>query len=267
MFGKDTNYSLIAMSTAAIGAIYTAGFIATEPLKESQIVIEHPQSFQVQKKSTNLTSNGELIFDGQYSGVGRSRFGDLQLLLTMKQGIIVSAKFGWINTSYPSSIIKPLLDQIVLKQGKEIDLISGATASAQAVQDAVGDAFKAMDDGQITISKVKISSPFYDYKNGIYKTELEDFEVKITVEEGKINSVGIQRNSPFNSNTENMDIIFERVEGQVIKIQNSKIDLWAGATDSIEQQTSKIDLLAGATESIKTIHETLEILIRQATKK
>jgi uncharacterized protein with FMN-binding domain len=75
--------------------------------------------------------------DGTYSGSGRSRFGDVQVAVTIQSGRISNVALTRVTTRYPASRIAALPGQVVARQSAQVDNVSGATASASAFRSAV----------------------------------------------------------------------------------------------------------------------------------
>jgi uncharacterized protein with FMN-binding domain len=78
--------------------------------------------------------------DGTYLGWGSSRHGDIQASVVIEGGRIVSATIAQCLTRYSCSWIAPLPPQVVTIQRAGVDLVSGATESSYAFQDAVAEA-------------------------------------------------------------------------------------------------------------------------------
>lgn len=78
--------------------------------------------------------------DGTYVGLGRSRHGDIEATVVIRGGKIVSAAVTGCMTRYPCSRIASLPEQVVSQQNTNLDLVSGATDSSDAYQEAVTNA-------------------------------------------------------------------------------------------------------------------------------
>jgi uncharacterized protein with FMN-binding domain len=78
--------------------------------------------------------------DGTYFGWGTCRHGDIQAAVVIEGGRIASATIAQCLTRYPCSVIDTLLPQVAQRQSPDVDYVSGATQSADAFSDAVGDA-------------------------------------------------------------------------------------------------------------------------------
>jgi uncharacterized protein with FMN-binding domain len=85
--------------------------------------------------------------DGTYAGAGTSRFGNVEVAVTVQGGRIANVALTRVTTKYPASRIAALPGQVVSRQSAQVDNVSGATASAQAfrtaVQQALGKAVAA----------------------------------------------------------------------------------------------------------------------------
>jgi uncharacterized protein with FMN-binding domain len=71
--------------------------------------------------------------DGLYFGYGRSRHGDIEAAVEIKEGRIASAFISECLTQYSCSWIAHLPPQVVARQSAEVDYVSGATHSANAL--------------------------------------------------------------------------------------------------------------------------------------
>jgi uncharacterized protein with FMN-binding domain len=75
--------------------------------------------------------------DGTYSGWGYSRHGDIQAAVVVQDGRVVSAEITQCLTRYSCSVIDTLPPQVLSRQNAFVDLISGATESANAFSNAI----------------------------------------------------------------------------------------------------------------------------------
>jgi uncharacterized protein with FMN-binding domain len=75
--------------------------------------------------------------DGVFMGRGTSRHGDIEAMVEIKDGRIVSAVISQCLTRYSCSWINHLLPQVVTRQSADVDYVSGATQSANALYYAV----------------------------------------------------------------------------------------------------------------------------------
>ncbi len=75
--------------------------------------------------------------DGTFLGWGYSQHGDIQAVVEIQNGRIVSAQIAQCNTRYSCDVIDKLPPQVVARQSADVDYVSGATESANAFYDAV----------------------------------------------------------------------------------------------------------------------------------
>jgi len=80
--------------------------------------------------------------DGVYSGWGRSRHGDIEATISIKNGKIAEAFISECLTQYSCSWVAALPPQVVARQSAEVDYVSGATQSTNAFYYAVINALK-----------------------------------------------------------------------------------------------------------------------------
>ena len=157
---KKVKHKLVALSSAVILSVYAAGYGHTQaaadllasseqgpsvvqsmpnptpvpfapPLRSSRFRgREAPPTVVVPQQTGPLS-------DGTYSGMGTSRYGNVEVSVTIKSGKIANVAITRCTTSYPESLIDPLPAEVVTRQSAQVDLVSGATYSARAFQTAV----------------------------------------------------------------------------------------------------------------------------------
>jgi len=82
----------------------------------------------------------EIYADGTYLGWGTSRHGEIQASVKIEDGRIVTVAIAQCWTNYSCSWIAHLPAQVVTRQSPDVDYVSGATQSANALYWAVVDA-------------------------------------------------------------------------------------------------------------------------------
>jgi uncharacterized protein with FMN-binding domain len=75
--------------------------------------------------------------DGRFQGRGSSRHGDIVAEVVIHNGQIVYAGIAECLTRYSCSVIKELPEQVVVRQGANVGVVSGATESTEAFQDGI----------------------------------------------------------------------------------------------------------------------------------
>ena len=78
--------------------------------------------------------------DGTFSAWGSCPHGDIQATVQIASGLIVAADISECDTRYPCTLIDKLANEIVYQQSNEVDVVTGATESAQAFHEAIGKA-------------------------------------------------------------------------------------------------------------------------------
>jgi uncharacterized protein with FMN-binding domain len=88
-----------------------------------------------------LAARAEAQFkDGTFLGWGYCRHGDIQASVVIEGGRIVSTGITQCLTRYSCKWIEQLPGQVVDRQAARVDLVSGATESTEAFEDAIADA-------------------------------------------------------------------------------------------------------------------------------
>ena len=152
--------TLMGICTAAVGAIYAAGYVYTEPsaqangLSPSTSVATAAKSHQAGSSpssththSSSSAGNGQSrpqhaaskgYKDGVYTGNGSNPYGTLSVAVRIAQGKIASVKITSYYMHYPQMFIDPQLPHEVLSmQTWRIYIVSGATASSYNFAEAV----------------------------------------------------------------------------------------------------------------------------------
>ena len=83
--------------------------------------------------------------NGTYSGWGTSRHGNILATVVVLDGEIISAEIARCETQYSCAILDALPGQVLSRQSAYVDLVSGATESADAFANAI---FRALLSAQ-----------------------------------------------------------------------------------------------------------------------
>ncbi|HEX5501696.1 MAG TPA: FMN-binding protein [Thermomicrobiales bacterium] len=156
---KRISYRLATLSSAAVLAVYAAGYartataerqltapppvVATQPARGALVAPPTATGAPAGPTSPAVApppARAAGLRDGIYTGTGTSRHGDIGVTVVVKGGRIVSAEVTQCSTRYPCSLVTPLEGRVVTQQGAPVDYISGATDSSEAFQGAVADA-------------------------------------------------------------------------------------------------------------------------------
>ena len=129
------NKKWVALCSTAIGAIYAAGYFATE----TQATIQQPQQ-QVQVTQTKSSQINRLYKEGTYMGSGSNRRGSIQVAITIKSDKITDVEISHFAMHYTIDDVVGLPQEVVQKQSAQVRNVSGATYSTQAFKDAIQDA-------------------------------------------------------------------------------------------------------------------------------
>ncbi|MFD0698539.1 FMN-binding protein [Paenibacillus sp. GCM10027628] len=135
------NKKWVILCTTAIGAIYTAGYFATET-QATQATIQQPSPYsqsQVNIQANSTPSKGQYK-NGTFYGLGSNRRGSIQVAVTMKNDKITDVEISHFAMHYSEDDVVGLPQEVVQKQSAQVRNVSGATYSTEAFQDAVQDA-------------------------------------------------------------------------------------------------------------------------------
>lgn len=160
---------IVAISTAAILAVYTLGRTNTNALSD-QFLVDAPTAAAtvvaptaavaivtpnapagaavraaptVTPPASQPTSTPAATYkDGTYTGSGNSRHGGMHVEVVISGGRITSANVTDCSTRYPCSDIDPLISLAISKQGVPANHVSGASDSSQAYKQALTNALK-----------------------------------------------------------------------------------------------------------------------------
>jgi len=146
-------HKMVAICAAAIGIIYSAGYIVTEPAALAQTsppsaIVSTPKTATAStapskpagSSPSSVAVQGQYR-DGTYNGQGSNRIGAVEVAVTVKQGKIISCEITNCSTHYSVSAIDPVLpSEVMARQSGNVDVVSGATKSTQDFQTAVQEA-------------------------------------------------------------------------------------------------------------------------------
>ncbi len=141
---SDTKASAPKSSAATVPAAIApvAASAASAKSSKAEPAVASPPAKKVDDAETatapDAASSATVSYrDGMYLGRGTSRHGDIEALVEIKDGRIVSAIISQCLTRYSCSWISALPPQVVARQSPDVDYVSGATQSANAFYYAV----------------------------------------------------------------------------------------------------------------------------------
>jgi uncharacterized protein with FMN-binding domain len=169
------NKKWVVLCSTAIGAIFAAGYFATEtqatlqqPIQQAQANTQiessqptpqvptptptkssEPQQQvpvpttikssqpQQQVPVPTPTKSSQVYKDGTYNGSGSNRRGSIQVAVTIKNDKITDVAISHFAMHYTIDDVVGLPQEVVQKQSAQVKNVSGATYSTQAFKDAV----------------------------------------------------------------------------------------------------------------------------------
>lgn len=160
------NKKWVVLCSTAVGAIYAAGYFATEtqatiqepqqqaqsytqiessqPQQQTQVNAQGKSSQPQQQAQINppakSSQNKRQYKDGTYQGSGSNRRGSIQVAVSIKNDKITDVEISNFAMHYSEDDVVGLPQEAVQKQSSQVRNVSGATYSTQAFKDAVEDA-------------------------------------------------------------------------------------------------------------------------------
>lgn len=185
----------------------------------------------------------QALADGTYQEQGTSNFGDVDVAVQVQGGKVVAVDVAKCSTYYPCSWISHLPAQVVARQSADVDLVSGATGSAAAFQQAVSRALQAAAQKKTPATAAKATTSLY--KDGTYVGEgsnrRADVQVTVVVKGGRIQSADIT-----SCDTQYPCSLLDGLPAQVVARQSDNVDLITRATlsysafrDAVRQALAK----------------------------
>ena len=163
--------------------------------------------------------------DGIYLGTADSFGGKLQVMVTVESGAVTDIEI--LPHDDTPDIAGPAFNNVIAQiketQQVNVDTVSGATISADALMEAVGNALRG--NPMLDVTKV----PDGDYE-GVGEGFYTDIKVQVTVLGGKITEITIEHE-------DTPDIAgpaFTTMKARVFEAQHANVDIVSGATISSE---------------------------------
>lgn len=172
MMATMSGTKLMALCTIAVGALYAAGYVYTEPAAQASGIsastgaavhlasavktggVPSASPSTTAPSTTAPSSQSSSAYrDGTYTGSGSNSYGTLSVSVQIQGGKIRSVQITSYAMHYPSSYIFPqMADQVVSKQTWQVDVVSGATASSDNFALAVYNALQQARTGGTSTS-------------------------------------------------------------------------------------------------------------------
>lgn len=137
---------MIGLCSAAIGAVYLAGYYVSEPSNQIQskesntinkLAVVSPNKMDIPKQQIS-----KMYKNGTFKGEGYNRIGSVEVAVTIKNDRITNVEITRCTTSYSESFIQDLPKQVIVRQSPNVDVVSGATRSTEDFQNAVEEALQ-----------------------------------------------------------------------------------------------------------------------------
>ena len=117
---------VVALSSAAVLAIYGAGYSLTQSTVDARAQIAAAARYAPR-----------VLRDGTFIGTGASQFGDVTVSITVAGGRLAAVEITGVTTFFSADWIRGLPARVVRHDGPTVDVVSGATGSTAAFDAAV----------------------------------------------------------------------------------------------------------------------------------
>ena len=230
-------------------------------------IISYNKKHKINYATNNKTqiasgSNVEGLKDGEYEGNSQGYGGDFKVKIKIKNGEL-SAINVVINNETPEYYEKAsvIIAQILEKGNTDVDSISGATISSEAIKNAVRDALHKAGSKK---EKLKLAQKTQKHntpnvatkelKDGVYEASSNGYggrlAVRVTVKNGKLTDIDVISNNETPSYFNRASSVIDRI----LSTGSVNVDSVAGATissNAIKQAVSKALAQAGSKEKAK----------------
>lgn len=145
------NKKWVALCSAAITAVYAAGYFTTETEASSQSLPQHTQAVipTNHHKVKNTLRSQSVYKDGTYTGTGNNRRGSIEVSVMIRNDKITDVEVSHYAMHYSESDITGLPSEVVKKQSAQVTNVSGATYSTLAFREAVQNALSSARRGSL----------------------------------------------------------------------------------------------------------------------
>ena len=230
-------------------------------------IISYNKKHKINYATNNKTqiasgSNVEGLKDGEYEGNSQGYGGDFKVKIKIKNGEL-SAINVVTNNETPEYYEKAsvIIAQILEKGNTDVDSISGATISSEAIKNAVRDALhkagSKKETPKLAEKTQKHNTPNVatkGLKDGVYEASSNGYggrlSVRVTVTNGKLTNINVISNNETPSYFNRASSVIDRI----LSTGSVNVDSVAGATissNAIKQAVSKALAQAGSKEKAK----------------
>jgi len=196
--------------------------------------------------NAEISSNGQAKYkDGVYTGVGNGFRGEIKIAVTVSNGMLV--KLETISTkddeNYYNNAFSNIRKNIILTQGIDVSVVTGATYSSKGIIEAVrnaisdiiinGETKKETSSIESTTSKEQTTTYNTTYIDGLYTGIGNGYKgiinIELEIESGKIKSI---KTISSNDDFEFYNMAFTNISNEIIALQCPDVLPTTGATYS-----------------------------------
>ncbi|MDU2544545.1 MAG: FMN-binding protein [Finegoldia magna] len=230
-------------------------------------IISYNKKHKINYATNNKTqiasgSNVEGLKDGEYEGNSQGYGGDFKVKIKIKNGDLTAINV-LTNNETPEYYEKAsvIIAQILEKGNTDVDSISGATISSEAIKNAVRDALhkagSKKETPKLAQKTEKHNTPNVatkGLKDGVYEASSNGYggrlRVRVIVKNGKLTNIDVISNNETPSYFNRASAVIDRI----LSTGSVNVDSVAGATissNAIKQAVSKALAQAGSKEKAK----------------
>ncbi len=178
-----------------------------------------------------LGATGAMAEDGTYTAQAAGFGGKVTVTLTFDEGQVTDCQVEGAGETagIGAAALQPLADAIKAAGSAEVDSVSGATVTSDAVKSAAADCFRQAGGAQSEIAQVKM-------KPGTYTAQAQGFSlawptiVEVTVTENAIRSIAFDEASGDTASM--LDAVEKVLFDRIIDHQSVSVDAVTGATST-----------------------------------
>jgi uncharacterized protein with FMN-binding domain len=124
-------WRIVAVSAAAISAVYGIGYAVTQPVTAATRPVPRSGDVRVSLNLPDAPPSGAKFVDGVYPGTASNEFGTIEVEVAIAGGRIDTVRISRCTTFFPQSYVAGLPDKVVATQSTSLAVVSGATGSWQ----------------------------------------------------------------------------------------------------------------------------------------
>lgn len=236
--GNTTEVEVVSGATFTSQGLMAAvnNALAGEPGEASEAPVEEEVEEVVIEPSDNVFT------DGTYDATVDGHNGPLSVQVIVEGGVITSVEVTEHEETegLADPAIENISANIVTRNGTDVDVVSGATVTSEAIIAAVE---QALGLGKANVTAAAVADGVYE---GVADGGQGPITVEVTVADGAITDVVIKEHT---ETPEITDDAIANIPGAIVEANSTEVEVVSGATYASKGIMAAVDnaLLAGAT--------------------